>query len=272
MKVAILGAAGLLGRYVAAALEADGQTVSPITRQQLDLSLYASVKKLLALRFDWIVNCAGVVKCLEGQSPRDTVLLNAALPHWLEYEARRHSTRLLHISTDCVFSGAKGSYNEDDPPDPVDLYGASKLAGEVHGSESLTLRCSFVGLEHGTARGLLAWLIDEASAGRHVKGYTNALWNGLSTPEVARVVVRVLRLPGYPPSGLYHVAGGTISKCDLLMCLSAALRLKVIVEPVALPMIDRTLSATRFRVATGYSPPTWNFMAQELAEEWRARR
>jgi len=272
MNIAVLGAAGLLGRYVAEHLEADGHTVSQITRAQLDLSLYASVKRLLALRFDWIVNCAGIVKCRESESPRDTVLLNAALPHWLEYEARRYHTRLLHISTDCVFSGSKGSYNEDDSPDPVDLYGASKLAGEVHGTESLTLRCSFIGLERGTARGFLAWLLEEAQAGRTVKGYTNALWNGLSGFEVARAISRVIAKGGYPMSSLYHVSGGTISKHDLLCCLRAAFGIKVDIVPVAEPIIDRTLNGTRFRVATGHSPPTWNFMAQELAEEWRTSR
>ncbi len=272
MRVAVLGAAGLLGRYVARQLASDGHTVDRITRATHNLSLYSSAKKIAAERYDWIVNCAGIVKCRERESPIDTVLLNSALPHWLEYESRKFRTRLLHVSTDCVFSGAKGHYHEDSEPDPVDLYGASKLAGEVHGPESLTIRCSFIGLEHGTSRGLLAWLIGEAAAGHAVKGYTNALWNGLSTFEVARVVSRILAKPGFPISSVYHVSGGTISKCDLLCCLSAALGLGAVVEPMSEPLIDRTLNATRFRVATGYSPPTWNFMAQELADEWRGGR
>jgi dTDP-4-dehydrorhamnose reductase len=272
VRAAVLGATGLLGRYVTAQLETDGLTVDRITRATHNLSLYSSVKKLVANHYDWIVNCAGVVKCRESESPIDTVLVNAALPHWLEYESRRQRTRILHVSTDCVFSGSIGHYHEDSEPDPVDLYGASKLAGELHGSESLTIRTSFIGLEHGTERGLLAWLLREAKAGRAVKGYTNALWNGLSGAELARVISRIIAKPGFPLSSVYHVTGGTISKFDLLGCLRAAFGLKVEIIPEAMPMIDRTLNATRFRVATGYSPLTWNFMAQELAEEWRASK
>jgi dTDP-4-dehydrorhamnose reductase len=272
VKVAVLGATGLLGRYVTAQLETDGLTVDRVTRATHNLSLYSSVKKLVGNHYDWIVNCAGIVKCRERESPIDTVLVNSALPHWLEYESRRHRTRLIQVSTDCVFSGSIGHYHEDSDPDPVDLYGASKVAGELHGSESLTLRCSFIGLEQGTSRGLLAWLLAEAKAGHAVKGYTNALWNGLSTHELARVISRIIAKPGFPLSSVYHVSGGTISKFDLLCVLRSTFGLNVEIAAEAMPMLDRTLNATRFRVATGYSPPTWNFMAQELAEEWRASK
>ena len=271
MKVAVLGAAGLLGHYVARQLEEDGFTVTALTRKQFDLSLFASVKRIMSDRYDWVVNCARLVKCRTQEKPSDMILVNSALPHWLEYEARRYRTRVIHLSTDCVFSGAKGHYNEDDCADPVDLYGASKLAGELQGPESLTLRLSCVGLGQGTERGLLAWLMREAREHRSVQGFTNALWNGISAAEAARVVGRVIAKGGYPMSSLYHVAGGTISKCDLLMCLRAAFHLDVEIVPIGEPILDRTLDGTRFRVSTGYLAPTWNFMAHELAEEWRSR-
>lgn len=267
MKIAVLGALGLLGRYVVGQLKSDGHSIEPISRETHNLSLYSSVKRLVADRYDWIVNCSGIVKCREHESPIDTVLMNAALPHWLEYEARRARSRVLHVSTDCVFSGSRGNYTEDSDPDPVDLYGASKTAGEIHGPDSLTIRCSFIGLERVTSRGLLAWLLNEARVGHTIKGYTNALWNGLSTAELARVISRVIDRSGPPLSGLYHVAGGTISKHDLLCLLRGVMNLNVEIVPESEPCIDRTLNATRFRVATGYSPPSWNHMAQEIADE-----
>lgn len=259
MRIVVLGAAGMLGRKVCAQLFEDGHDVMPVTRAQADLRNRPQV--LGAARgFDWIVNCAGVVKSRDDQ-PLDMVTMNAAMPHWLE----ETDARVLHVSTDCVFDGKVGRYSEAVEPSPVDLYGATKLAGELHGPRSVTLRTSFIGWERGTERGLLAWFVKQAKEGNRVHGYTNALWSGLTAQQVALGISRAIGQRIAP--GLYHLSGETISKHDLLCVLRARLGLKIEIIPLAAPIIDRSLNGSLFRERFGFRPPTWGTMAADLAIE-----
>lgn len=265
MKVAVLGANGMLGARVVEELEVDNNVVGYVRAPEFDLKVKWDVRRLCQEGFDWIVNCAGIVKSRERSNPLEMVLVNSAMPHWIEDEG----ARVIHISTDCVFSGTIGSYETASDPDPVDLYGASKVAGELRGPRSITIRTSFIGWEYGTERGLLEWFVRQ----KKVEGYRRALWSGLSAREVARAVKRVLECSEpYVNSGgtlgqLYHLSGDVISKHDLLCELKAALGLDVEIEDVPGPDIDRTLINSAFNATFGYKPPTWIKMAEELARE-----
>ena len=186
---------------------------------------------LSEFRPEAIVNAAGVIK--QRADAEDGVLsieVNSFFPHLLARMCRAAGARLIHVSTDCVFSGGKGNYAETDRPDPVDTYGFSKLLGEVDSPGTLTLRTSMIGT------------------------------------ELARIIERLLiAYPG--ASGLYHVSSAAISKLDLLSALERKLKLGVRIVPDDEVVCDRSLESTRFRSEFGYRPPTWDAMLDELAAE-----
>lgn len=220
-----------------------------------DATDFDGVARLLdRLQPDAVINCVGVVKQLAAaHDPIASITINSLFPHVVARSARR----LIQISTDCVFSGARGHYRESDNPDPVDLYGRSKLLGEV-GAPHLTLRTSIVGRELGTSHGLLEWLL--SNRGRRVKGYTRALFSGLNTNTLARILCDVIE-SHRGLEGLYHVASEAISKYDLLVLLNEAFQAGISIEPDDSLVLDRTLDGSRFPIAI----PSWREMALELA-------
>lgn len=213
-----------------------------------------------------VLNAIGIVKQLkEAKDAVTSVTVNALLPHLLAERCAATGARLVHFGTDCVFSGAKGGYREEDLPDPMDLYGRSKLLGEVEGAGSLTLRTSIIGRELGAgAHGLVEWFL--AQPGPTVPGYANAVFSGLPTVTLSRLVLDVVeRHPDL--SGMYHVSVDPIAKADLLELLAKSLGLDVQIERVPEPRIDRSLDSTRFRQATDWSPPAWPELVDELVED-----
>jgi dTDP-4-dehydrorhamnose reductase len=214
-----------------------------------------------------VVNAVGLVKQLEEASrPSSAIALNALLPHRLAEASAAGGARLIHVSTDCVFSGdlpAPAAYTEDDTPDARDLYGLSKLLGEVDAAPALTLRTSIIGPELDRASGLLAWFASQD--GGAVNGFTNAIFSGLTTRALARVIERVV-VEAPALSGLYHVSAQPISKFDLLIALRDALGMTCEVRPVDEPVINRALDSTRFREATGIAIPSWTAMIDEYRQ------
>ena len=223
-----------------------------------------------------IVNCVGIVKQLKAASdPIPSIAINALFPHRLAAHGRAIGARVIHISTDCVFSGARGAYRETDPPDPVDLYGRTKLLGEITGPGSLTLRTSIVGRELSATTGLVEWFLSHR--GGRVSGYTRAFFSGLTTQALAGVIGSVIeRHPAL--QGLYHVASPPISKYDLLCQLNEAFGAGVEIEPSEALRIDRTLDASSFVAATGLPIDSWPVLIAGMAadptpyEEWRHAR
>jgi dTDP-4-dehydrorhamnose reductase len=218
---------------------------------------------------DAVVNGIGVVKQrAEAKDAVPAIEINALLPHRLLDMCRDHGARLVHISTDCVFSGRAGNYRETDTPDPVDLYGRSKLLGEIHDVSGLTLRTSIVGLELGRHLGLVEWFL---AARGDIRGYRRAIYTGVTTRTLARIIEHLLiRRPDL--AGLWHVASAPIDKYDLLTRLSAALgRTDIMIAPDDEFACDRSLSADRFEAETGYRAPGWDEMIAGLAAEIRAR-
>src|SRR5690606_32244996 len=164
-----------------------------------------------------VVNCVGIVKQRsEAKAAIPSIEINALLPHRLLETCQEHDARLVHMSTDCVFSGRTGGYRETDVPDPVDVYGRSKLLGEVAVAPGLTLRTSIIGLELSRFTGLIEWFLAQRGP---VRGFRRAVYTGLTTRELARVIERVLvHHPGL--HGVWQVASEPISKYDLLGRLS----------------------------------------------------
>jgi dTDP-4-dehydrorhamnose reductase len=177
-----------------------------------------------------------------------------------------NNVRLIHLSTDCVFSGKRGHYVEDDIPDPLDLYGRSKLLGEVGSGNALTIRTSMIGSELGAKYGLLEWFLSQR--GKSIKGYTDAIFSGFTTIELCRTLKDII--VNYADArGLYHLSSEPISKFDLLMLIKDKMRLNVDIVPDAIFQCDRSLDSTKFRKKFNYTPPTWKEMIDELVIELR---
>lgn len=203
-----------------------------------------------------LINCIGIIKQLDqGKQALPCIEINALLPHQLHAICQVRGIRLIHLSTDCVFSGNKGNYVESDLADPPDLYGQSKLLGEVTGHGALTLRTSIIGHELGERHlSLVDWFLNTRGK---VDGFTRAIYSGLPTVAMAQVIAKVINL--YPElSGLYHVSTDPINKYELLRLIALIYqKTNISLEPDPQLAIDRSLLSTRFRQATGWQPAPW---------------
>jgi len=221
------------------------------------------VRAFAAVRPDVVVNCVGLVKQLaDANDPLQAVPINTLLPHRLAALCQATGARLVHISTDCVFSGAKGNYLESDFPDAYDLYGRSKLLGEVDYPNAITLRTSIIGHELAGHRSLVGWFLAQQGS---VKGFTRAIFSGLPTVELARAVCDFV-LPRPQLHGLYHVAARPINKFDLLKLVAKTYGKDIEIIPSEELVIDRSLKGDRFKEATGYVAPEWPVLVQRMYE------
>lgn len=281
MRVLILGVTGMLGSTMFRIMSEDGShevfgtargraverhfgntTARLLTG--VDVEQHDSLVRAFAVaRPQVVINCIGLVKQLaDAKDPLQAVPINTLLPHKLAGLCTVAGARLVHVSTDCVFSGRRGGYRETDFADADDLYGRSKLLGEVDYPHAVTLRTSIIGHELEGSRSLLCWFL--AQQGR-VKGFTRAVFSGLPTFELARVVRDVVLL--HPElRGLYHVAAQPINKYDLLCLIAKVYGKDIMIEPDGELEIDRSLDASRFREATGYTAPKWSELIQGMYE------
>lgn len=272
-RVLVLGATGMLGhaalRLFAASegIEAWGSARSPAALARLDASIRervvtgvdventdSLVRLLGQVRPHLVLNAVGLVKQLaDADDPLQAVPINALLPHRLARLCDLVGARLVHVSTDCVFAGTRGMYSEDDAPDAQDLYGRSKLLGEVDAPNAVTLRTSIIGPELSGAHGLIGWFLAQSGSTR---GYTRAVFSGLPTVELARVI-RDHVMPRPDLHGLYHVSAAPIAKHDLLKLVAQAWGKTIDIVPDDRVVIDRSLDSRRFHEATGYAPAPW---------------
>lgn len=234
------------------------------------------MRAVAAVHPDVVVNAIGIIKQLPtAKDPIVSLTVNSLFPHRLAMLCQAAGARLIHISTDCVFAGRKGMYTEGDMPDAEDLYGRSKLLGEVSASHCLTLRTSIIGRELESANGLVEWFLSNQNG--RVQGYTHAIYTGFPTLILAQIIADVLERHS-DLSGLYHVSSAPINKYDLLCMLRDAYQVAIEVEPFQDVSVDRSLDSRRFRAATGFVSPPWPGMVQTMAtdptpyEEWRQRR
>lgn len=241
-------------------------SLSPTARllTGVDVLEQASVESLMqATRPDVIINCIGLVKQLEAANdPRQAIPINAELPHRLAKLCRQQGGRLVHMSTDCVFSGRRGHYTEDDPADADDVYGRSKLLGEVIEDGVLTLRTSVIGPQLQGQHGLLAWFLGHPGP---IKGFARAVFSGLPTVEVARVIAEYV-VPRPALSGLYHLGSQAIDKHALLELVAAEYGVHTPIERDDSVVIDRSLDTSRFHGSTGYTAPSWPELVRRMRE------
>lgn len=213
---------------------------------------------------DVVINAVGIIKQLPSSKDVITTLtVNSIFPHRLAEMSGELGFRLITVSTDCVFDGAKGNYSEDDVPNATDLYGKSKNLGEVATGNCLTLRTSIIGRELGSAHSLVEWFMSER--GKTVKGFVNAIYSGFPTVVFADIIADLIENhPGL--SGLYHVSSEPINKFDLLTLIKDEYHLDIEIERYEDFKIDRSLDSTRFRTVTGFKPPPWSDMIKAMAD------
>lgn len=282
VRVLVLGASGMLGNAVLRLLadspgfavagtvrSAGAQRLLPAPlRERLIAGIDIENADSLARAFaeakpDVVVNCIGVVKQLaEADDPLAAIPINALLPHRLARLAAVAGARLVHVSTDCVFSGARGMYTEADFPDANDLYGRSKYLGEVDYPNAVTLRTSIIGHELASAHGLVGWFLAQQGG---VKGFRRAVFSGLPTVELARVI-RDHVVPDRELHGLWHVSATPINKYELLKLVAEAYGRDIEIAPDERLVIDRSLDSSRFRGRTGYQPPAWPDLVRRMRD------
>lgn len=210
---------------------------------------------------DIVVNCVGLVKQLSSsEDPLMTLPINAILPHRLAKICSVTNSRLIHLSTDCVFSGREGMYSETDTPDASDLYGLSKRLGEVTCDNAITLRTSIIGHELSGQRSLINWFLAQEGT---VGGFSRAIFSGLPTVEIAKIIEKYI-IPYPNLTGLYHVSADPIDKYSLLKLVAEIYDKKIIIRDDTSLKIDRSLDSTLFRRATGYTPPCWADLINEM--------
>lgn len=220
---------------------------------------------LAGIRSDFIVNCVGIIKQRPQASDAGaSIAINALLPHQLAAWARIWGGRVIHFSTDCVFSGVRGSYTEKDPSDAQDLYGRSKFLGEVAAENALVLRTSMIGREITEHRSLLEWFL--AQKGCRVHGHRRVIYSGITTNHLADLVTAIIR--DYPELfGLFQVASTPISKYELLCLLRDAYSADIAIEPDDREISDRSMCGDKLQRAIGYMAPSWPDLVQQLAAD-----
>ena len=279
MRVLILGGDGMLGHQLLKHLEPLHEV--KVTLRQ-DLGVYnqydmftkenaydaidiRSLERLVEVMADFrpeaVINAVGIVKQrADSKESIPSLEINALLPHRLTVLCKGIGARLIHLSTDCIFSGKKGSYLESDLSDAEDLYGKSKYLGEVSEANSLTLRTSIIGRELSRHSSLLDWFLAQSGT---VKGFTNAIYTGFTTIEMSRIIEKIILK--YPDaSGVYQVSSDPINKYELLLLIREKLGLDIEIIPDGAFCCDRSLDSSRFRSEFNYTPPTWPAMIEEL--------
>ena len=270
-KVLVLGATGMAGHVVYYFLKESGkyQMSNVVFRTKLtddsivlDVRDSHAVKKILEEnKPDVIINCIGVLVRGSQEHPDNAILLNAYFPHLLERIACEISVRVIHISTDCVFSGQKGYYNETDFRDADDVYGRSKALGEIMNSKDLTIRTSIIGPElKSNGEGLFHWFMHQHGG---INGFKTAIWGGVTTLELAKMIDYVL---DRDITGLVQLSNGVrISKYDVLNLFKEVWgRTDITVLPYDGNGVDKSIARSEH---LNYHVPEYREMLEEL-EAW----
>ncbi len=214
---------------------------------------------------DVVINAIGIIKQLPSSKDTIRVLkINSIFPHQLAELAGKYGARLITISTDCVFDGEKGFYDEEDFPNAKDLYGKSKNLGEVAEKNCLTIRTSIIGRELGTKHSLVEWFLQNDA--KIVKGFENAIYTGFPTVIFARIIGDIIK-NHENLEGLYHISSEPINKFDLLHLIREFYKKEIEIEPFEDFVIDRSLDSGKFRRETGFEPQSWRKMIELMAED-----
>ncbi|WP_071882480.1 dTDP-4-dehydrorhamnose reductase family protein [Pelosinus fermentans] len=284
-KVLILGGSGMLGhalfRFLSEAVNLDVYTtvrsahelsrwlppdMMKKVRSNVDVQQIESLVNVFAeVKPDILVNCIGIIKQVpEAKDPLTTITVNALLPHRIALLCGATGTRMIHISTDCVFNGEKGVYTEQDVSNADDLYGRTKYLGEVTYPHCITLRTSIIGHELKGKYGLVEWFLSQKEK---VRGFRKVLYSGFPTIELSRII-RDYIIPRPELTGLYHLSANPISKYELLKLISVQYEKKITIEPEDSIRLDRSLDSSTFLSLTGYNPPTWPELVRDMYNDY----
>lgn len=282
-KILILGAYGMLGHKLFQSLGKEYEIYATCRNIRFDLNevrnfdstrlipnvtaenFHNVVSTVAMISPTVVINCIGITKQkVQAEEAIPSIQINALFPHRLASLCKAANAHLFHFSTDCVFSGKKGMYIEADVSDAEDLYGRTKYLGEVSEKGCITIRSSIIGREITGRNGLLEWFL--SNKGGSVRGFTNAIYSGFTTIAMSRIVDFIIKNHPYL-SGLWHVASKPISKFDLLDLINSKLKLGITIHPDDSFRCDRSLSGEAFNRRTGYMPPSWDEMIDELSKE-----
>jgi len=276
MKFLILGCNGMAGHMISTYLKEQGHEVFGFDRRPSacidsvagDAMDAAFVKDLVGKnKYDTVINCIGLLNQFAENNKAGAAYLNAYFPHYLAELTEGTDTQVIHMSTDCVFSGKRGQYTEDDLRDGTTFYDRSKALGELEDNKNITLRNSIVGPDiNPNGIGLLNWFMQQHG---EVTGYTGAMWTGQTTLQLAKTMEAAARVKAH---GLYNAVPDTwISKCDLLGLFNKYIRKeKVTIVPVDRMAADKSLKRTRWDF--DYEIPDYEQMVAELADWIRVHK
>lgn len=263
-NILVLGSNGMLGYGVSEYFRRGGYSVINSTKADFDvLKNDFSELEPLVKNLDVVINCIGVIKpMIDKYSQLEVLKINGIFPRNLALLCESQNTPLIHVTTDCAYTGRKGSYNEKDQYDAEDLYGISKNCGDI--ANCMTLRTSFIGPENGRGRSLLEWAF--AQKGKTISGYTNHLWNGVSTVNFARIAEKII-LEGLYEKGIFHIfSADTITKLELVSLFNEIFSLSMTINAVEGPeFCDRSLSSI-YPLSGKVSVLTVQEQVQELKE------
>ncbi|MFK5950676.1 MAG: SDR family oxidoreductase [Methylococcales bacterium] len=265
-KLVVLGCAGMAGHIVAEYLESkDGCEVYGIARSEgrfvthvTDVTDFDVLESILKeIQPDFVINCIGVLVSQSSDDICSAIQINSYLPHYLARLGKKLGFKLIHISTDCVFSGKEGGYREDSFRDGDDNYARTKALGEVINDRDLTIRTSIIGPELKTnGTGLFDWFMKQSG---DINGYTEAYWSGVTTFELAKAIYEFIK---QDTCGLFQLCpDDKISKYDLLKCFSKVWQRKISINPVSTYTVDKSLVSTRDDFS--YSVPDYQHMLEE---------
>lgn len=279
-KVLILGGSGMLGHMLVNNFNLDFDLWCTVRNKSEKLLHVLNIDKdkiidkinvedfdnlhnlIMEIKPDVVVNCIGVVKQVsDAKNINKSLLINSLLPNYLKLLSSLYSFRLIHISTDCVFSGNKGNYKEEDICDASDIYGKTKMLGEINQHNCLTLRTSFIGPEIETNNGLLNWFINNNN--EEISGYKNALFSGFTSMELSKIIKRIIIDYKYI-NGIYHLSSYTISKFDLLNLINDIFNLRKNIIPLEEPFINRSLNSDKLKNILNFDFLPWDNMIEEL--------
>lgn len=233
---------------------------------KVDAFEFESVKKVIdKIKPDCIINCIGVIKqAREAANPKTSNYINSLFPHLLAEYSATTGSKLIHFSTDCVFSGKKGDYKENDISDAEDLYGRTKYLGEVTYGNALTIRTSIIGHELFTNLSLVNWFLSQEN--KTINGFTNAIYTGFPTIVLCGEIARLIN--NYPNlTGLFHIASEKISKYDLLSLVKKIYNCNIEIKPYADFHCDRSLNSEKYRKSTNFQPPAWPEMINQMHKD-----
>ena len=279
IKVLIFGSSGMLGSEIYRFLERSNKyELFTVNRRKIyhkDLPNHFNLENFTCddaidkiidvISPNFVINCSGAIKQQISNLDHDIVLpINSIFPNLLSKLSKKSNFKLIHFSTDCVFSGEKGNYLESDPCDVNDLYGLSKFLGEVQNENSLTLRTSIIGHGLSPNKSLIDWFLEQKD---EVKGFSKAVFSGLPTIEIANILDSKILGDDFK-GGLYNLSAEPISKYDLLCLVKERYKKNILIINDTDILINRSLNSEKFRDDFSYCPPSWNELIKKMHDSF----